>query len=79
MGRWRDVALTGIEFRLLRYFMQLPGRILLNTHLTERVYDIDFDRDFNVMEVYVRRLCDKIGKDLIRSVLSPIGRVCRKC
>ena len=56
------VALTGTEFRLLRYFMLNPGRPLSKTRLTEHVYDQDFDRDSNLIEVYVRRLRDKIGR-----------------
>jgi len=63
----RELPLTGTEFRLLRYFMLHPGRILSKTRLTEHVYDMDFDRDSNVMEVYVRRLRDKIGKDMIQT------------
>lgn len=55
------VELTGTEFRLLRYFMLNPGRILSKTRLTEHVYDQDFDRDSNLIEVYVRRLRDRIG------------------
>jgi DNA-binding response OmpR family regulator len=57
--------LTGTEFRLLRCFMLHPGKILSKTRLTEHVYDQDFDRDSNLIEVYVRRLRDKLGKDRI--------------
>ena len=59
------VALTGTEFRLLRYFMLHPDRILSKTRLTEHVYEQDFDRDSNLIEVYVRRLRDKLGKERI--------------
>jgi len=62
-----EVALTGTEFRLLRYLMQHPGCILSKTRLTEHVYDQDFDRDSNLIEVYVRRLRDKIGRDYIET------------
>ncbi len=55
------VSLTGTEFRLLRYFMLHPDRILSKGRLTEHVYDQDFDRDSNLIEVYVRRLRDKLG------------------
>jgi len=55
------VPLTGTEFRLLRYFMLHPGRILSKTRLTEHVYEQDFDRDSNLIEVYVRRLRAKLG------------------
>ncbi|MFA7097211.1 MAG: response regulator transcription factor [Gammaproteobacteria bacterium] len=59
--------LTGTEFRLLRYFMLHPGRILSKTRLTEHVYDFDSDKDSNVIEVYVNRLRQKLGKDLIET------------
>lgn len=59
--------LTGTEFRLLRYFMLHPGRILSKTRLTEHVYEQDFDKDSNLIEVYVRRLRDKLGKDRIQT------------
>jgi DNA-binding response OmpR family regulator len=61
------VKLTGTEFRLLRYFMLNPGRLLSKTRLTEHVYDQDFDLDSNVIEVYVRRLREKLGKDAIET------------
>jgi two-component system OmpR family response regulator len=57
--------LTGTEFRLLRYFMLHPGRILSRSRLTEHVYEQDADRDSNVIEVYVRRLREKLGQDII--------------
>jgi len=60
-----SVELTGTEFRLLRYFMLNPGKILSKTRLTEHVYAQDFDRDSNVIEVYVRRLRERIGKQRI--------------
>ena len=61
------VALTGTEFRLLRYFMLNPGKPLSKTRLTEHVYDQDFDRDSNLIEVYVRRLREKIGRSHIET------------
>jgi DNA-binding response OmpR family regulator len=61
------VALTGTEFRLLRYFMLNPGKLLSKTRLTEHVYDQDFDLDSNVIEVYVRRLREKLGRDTIET------------
>ena len=60
-------SLTGTEFRLLRYFMNHPGKVLSKSKLTEHVYDDDADRDSNVIEVYVRRLRDKLGNDCIRT------------
>jgi DNA-binding response OmpR family regulator len=63
----RTLALTGTEFRLLRYFMLHPGHVLSKTRLTEHVYDQDFDRDSNLIEVYVRRLREKIGRGRIET------------
>ncbi len=61
------VKLTATEFRLLRYFMLNPGKPLSKTRLTEHVYAQDFDRDSNLIEVYVSRLRDKIGRDRIET------------
>lgn len=64
-GEWVD--LTGTEFRLLRYFMLNPGKVLSKTRLTEHVYEQDFDLDSNVIEVYIRRLRDILGKERIQT------------
>jgi two-component system OmpR family response regulator len=60
--------LTGTEFRLLRYFMNHPDKVLSKSKLTEHVYEEDTDRDSNVIEVYVRRLRDKLGSEKIRTL-----------
>jgi len=65
--RGQTIELTGTEFRLLRYFMLHPGKILSKTELTEHVYDFDSDRDSNVIEVYIRRLREKLGDDVIQT------------
>ncbi len=62
-----EIMLTGIEFRLLRYFMLHAGQILSKSRLTEHVYEYDEDRDSNVIEVYVNHLRGKIGRDLIQT------------
>ncbi|MES9992674.1 MAG: response regulator transcription factor [Candidatus Thiodiazotropha sp.] len=59
--------LTGTEFRLLRCFILNKGKILSKTRLTEHVYEQDFDRDSNLIEVYIRRLRDKLGKQVIET------------
>ncbi len=59
--------LTGMEFRLLRYLMLHPGEVLSKTRLSEHVYDQNGDKDSNVIEVYVNRLRQKIGHDLIQT------------
>jgi DNA-binding response OmpR family regulator len=57
--------LTGTEFRLLRYFMLNPDKVLSKSRLTEHVYEQEFDRESNLIEVYVRRLRDKLGDEYI--------------
>lgn len=60
-------TLTGIEFRLLRYFLLNRGHVLSKSRLTEHVYDFDSDKDSNVIEVYVRRLRLLLGNSCIET------------
>ncbi|MEA3413331.1 MAG: response regulator transcription factor [Pseudomonadota bacterium] len=59
--------LTGTEFRLLRYLMMNRGKVLSKSRLAEHLYEFDDERDSNVIEVYVNRLRQKFGKNLIRT------------
>jgi two-component system, OmpR family, response regulator len=59
------VVLSGIEFRLLHYFMLHAGHVLSRTRLYEHIYDHAADNDSNVIEVYVSHLRSKLGKDVI--------------
>lgn len=61
------VQLTATEFRLLRYLMSHPNKVLSKSRLTDHVYEWDHDRDSNVLEVYIRRLREKIGRDYIET------------
>jgi len=73
------VKLTAQEFRLLDYLMHHKGKIVSRTELTEHIYDQDFDRESNTIEVFVGRLRKKLGGDYIKTVrglgykLSPPG------
>ncbi len=60
--------LTATEYRLLRYFLLHPGKVLSKQRLIDHVYAYDDDRDSNVIEVYVRRLRKKIGAERIRTL-----------
>lgn len=62
-----NIELTGTEFKLLRYFMLHPGKILSKSRLAEHIYEFDDERDSNVIEVYVTRLRNKLGRQLIRT------------
>jgi two-component system, OmpR family, response regulator len=62
------VKLTSHEYRLLSYMMHHRGRVMSRTELTEHMYDQDFDRDSNTIEVFVGRLRRKLGVPLIETV-----------
>ena len=61
------IRLTAQEYRLLSYLLHHRGKIVSRTELVEHLYDQDFDRDSNTIEVFVGRLRKKIGNDLIQT------------
>ena len=62
------IKLTSHEFRMLSYLMHHNERVISRTELVEHIYDQDFDRDSNTIEVFVGRLRKKIGSDRIETV-----------
>lgn len=62
------IKLTAQEFKLLSYMMHHEGKIVSRTELTEHIYDQDFDRDSNTIEVFVNRVRKKLGVSLIHTV-----------
>jgi two-component system OmpR family response regulator len=62
------IKLTSHEFRLLSYMAAHKGRVISRTELVEHIYDQDFDRDSNTIEVFVGRLRKKIGTARIETV-----------
>lgn len=64
----QTLKLTSHEFRLLAYLMHHMGEVVSRTELVEHLYDQDFDRDSNTVEVFVGRLRKKMGVDLIETV-----------
>ncbi len=63
-----QLKLTSLEFRLLDYLMHHIGEVVSRTELVEHLYDQDFDRDSNTIEVFVGRLRKKMGTDMIETV-----------
>lgn len=59
----RDVELTAYEYRIIEYLVMHPGQVVSKMTLTEHLYDQDFDRDSNVIEVLVGRLRRKLDPD----------------
>jgi len=62
------VKLTSLEFRLLAYLLHHKGKVVSRTELVEHLYDQDFDRDSNTIEVFVGRLRKKLGIDVLHTV-----------
>ncbi len=59
------VKLTAHEYKLISYLAHEKGRPVSRTELTEHIYDQDFDRDSNTIEVFIGRLRRKLGNDVI--------------
>jgi len=54
------IELTAYEYKVLEYLFLNPKKVVSKTELTEHIYEQDFDRDSNVLEVFVGRLRKKI-------------------
>jgi len=57
------IELTSFEYRLLEYLMLHAGEVCSKTQITEALYDQDFERDSNVIEVFIGRLRRKLDPD----------------
>jgi DNA-binding response OmpR family regulator len=66
------LELTSREYAILEYLLRSKGRLLTKGMIAEHVWDYHFDSDFNLIEVYIRRLRQKIeqagGQRLIHTV-----------
>jgi DNA-binding response OmpR family regulator len=69
----KDIHLTAKEFALLEYFLRNPNRALSRTAIAEHVWDVHFDSDSNVIDVYINLLRKKVdhpfGSKLIHTVI----------
>ena len=54
------VVLTAFEYRVLEYLMLHAGQVVSKAELTDNIYDQDYDRDSNVLEVFIGRLRRKL-------------------
>jgi DNA-binding response OmpR family regulator len=55
-----EISLTAKEFALLEYLMRNPNRVLTRTEILEHVWDIHFDNNSNVIDVYINLLRKKV-------------------
>jgi DNA-binding response OmpR family regulator len=63
---WRDgnhLELTAKEYAILEYFMRRPNAVVTRTMLGESVWDYEFDGLSNIIDVYVRRIRQKIDRE----------------
>ncbi|MDH5544277.1 MAG: response regulator transcription factor [Gammaproteobacteria bacterium] len=70
-----SIDLTAFEYKVLEYLMLNQGKVVSKTELTEHIYAQDFDRDSNVIEVFVGRLRKKIDpQDKFKPIETLRGR-----
>jgi two-component system response regulator PhoP len=63
------IELTSFEYKIIEYLMVRAGKVISKTELTERLYDQDYERDSNVIEVFIGRLRKKLDPE---NTLKPI-------
>ncbi len=64
----KKIELSGREFALLELFMRNPNRVLSREQLLSNVWEMDFDPNSNVVDVYVRYLRQKLDENVIQTV-----------
>ena len=64
-----EIELTSYEYRIIEHLMMRAGEVISKTNLTDRLYDQDFERDSNVIEVFIGRLRKKMDPD---NTINPI-------
>ena len=57
------IELTSYEYRIVEHLMMRAGEVISKSELTDRLYDQDFERDSNVIEVFIGRLRKKLDPD----------------
>jgi len=68
----KEITLTAKEYALLEYLMQHAGKVVTRTELSEHVWDIHFDNESNVIDVYINFLRKKIDKGFEKPLLQTV-------
>jgi heavy metal response regulator len=68
----KEIELTSREYRLLEFLMRSAGRICGRMSIIEKVWDYDFDPGTNLVDVYIRRLREKIDNDFEPKLLHTV-------
>ncbi len=66
------LELTAYEYKVLEYLMMRKGELISKSVLTSHIYDEDFDRDSNVIEVFIGRLRKKLDPDGTRKPIETL-------
>jgi heavy metal response regulator len=77
----RDIELTPREYAVLEYLLRNAGRVMTRTLIAEHVWDYHFDSDTNLIDVYVKRLREKLeagGEKRLLHTVRGIGYVMRE-
>ncbi|RFS15546.1 response regulator [Emticicia sp. C21] len=68
----KRIELTALEFRLLEYFLKNQGWVLSKIQIAENVWDVNFDKRTNYVEVYINYLRKKIDKDFPKKLIHTV-------
>ena len=70
-----EIELTNKEFLLLEYFLRNKNRVLTRTMISEKIWDIDFVSESNIVDVYVNFLRTKIDKGYDEKIIRTVRSV----
>jgi two-component system, OmpR family, copper resistance phosphate regulon response regulator CusR len=68
----QNIDLTALEFRLLEYFMRNQGRVLSKNQIADNVWDVNFDKGTNYIEVYINYLRKKIDRNFDKKLIHTV-------
>ena len=71
----KEIVLTNKEFLLLEYFLRNKNRVLTITMISEKIWDIDFITESNIVDVYINFLRAKIDKGYDQKIIKTVRSV----
>ena len=71
----KEIVLTNKEFLLLEYFLRNKNRVLTRTMISEKIWDIDFITESNIVDVYINFLRAKVDKGFDKKIIKTVRSV----
>ena len=71
----KEIILTNKEFLLLEYFLRNKNRVLTRTMISEKIWDIDFITESNIVDVYINFLREKVDKGFDKKIIKTVRSV----